>query len=62
MGPVFYLVQCDGGLPPISAVLLADWPHELHPCPCPSCAGDGAPHLEPGPSLSARVGGLGRRF
>ena len=26
MGPMFYLVQCEGGLPPISAVVLADWP------------------------------------
>ena len=29
MGPMFYLVQCEGGLPPISAVILADWPHGL---------------------------------
>ena len=29
MGPIFYLVQCDGVLRPISAVLLADWPHEF---------------------------------
>ena len=29
MGPMFYLVQCDGALRPISAVLLADWPHEF---------------------------------
>ena len=62
MGPMFYLVQCDGGLPPISAVLLADWPHEFHPCPCTSGAGDGATHPGPGPSLSARVGGWVRRF
>ena len=49
-----------GGCPPfqISAVLLADWPHEFQPCPCPSGAGDGATHLGPGPSLSARVGGM----
>jgi hypothetical protein len=29
MGPVFYLVQCDGALRPISAVLLGNWPHEF---------------------------------
>ena len=29
MGPVFYLVQCDGGLPPISAVLVGNRPHEF---------------------------------
>ena len=62
MGPMFYLVQSHGALRPISAVLLADWPHEFQPCPCPSGAGDGATHLGPGPLLSARVGGLGRRF
>ena len=27
MGPVFYLVQCDGVRDPISAVLLGNWPH-----------------------------------
>ena len=62
MGPVFYLVQCDGVRDPISAVLLGNWPHELQPWTCASGAGDGATHLGPGPSLSARVGGLGRRF
>ena len=29
MGPMFYLVQSNGVLRPISAVLLADWPHEF---------------------------------
>ena len=33
MGPMFYLVQCDGELLPISAVLLADWPHGFAPAP-----------------------------
>ena len=33
MGPMFYLVQCEGGLPPISAVVLADWPRESFPRP-----------------------------
>ena len=62
MGPVFYLVQCDGVRDPISAVLLGNWPHEPQPWPCASGAGDGATHLGPGPSLSVRVGGWGRRF
>ena len=26
MGPVFYLVQCDGALRPISAMILGNWP------------------------------------
>ena len=34
MGPVFYLVQCDGVRDPISAVLLGNWPHELQPWTC----------------------------
>ena len=29
MGPVFYLVQSNGVLRPISAVLLGNWPHEF---------------------------------
>ena len=29
MGPMFYLVQSHGALRPISAVILADWPHEF---------------------------------
>ena len=29
MGPVFYLVQCDGVRDLISAVLLGNWPHEF---------------------------------
>ena len=29
MGPVFYLVQCEEGLPLISAVLLGNWPREF---------------------------------
>ena len=62
MGPMFYLVQCEGGLPPISAVLLADWPHEFQPWQRASGAGGGATHRGPGPSLSARVEGWGRRF
>ena len=62
MGPMFYLVQCEGELLPISAVLLADWPHEFQPWPCDSGAGDGATHRGSGPLLSARVEGLGRRF
>ena len=44
MGPMFYLVQSHGALRPISAVLLADWPHEFQPWPCYSGAGDGATH------------------
>ena len=39
MGPVFYLVQCDGGLPPISAVLLGNWPHEFALAPSPGKGG-----------------------
>ena len=31
MGPMFYLVQCEEARCLISAVLLADWPHELQP-------------------------------
>ena len=62
MGPVFYLVQCEEELLLISAVLLGNWPREFQPWPCSSGAGDRATHLGPGPSLSARVGGLGRRF
>ena len=29
MGPVFYLVQSNGVLRPISTVLLGNWPHEF---------------------------------
>ena len=29
MGPMFYLVQCEGELLLISAVLLGNWPHEF---------------------------------
>ena len=39
MGPVFYLVQCDGGLPAISAVLVGNWPHEFALAPCPGKGG-----------------------
>ena len=35
MGPVFYLVQWNGGLPPISAVMLGNWPHEFALAPSP---------------------------
>ena len=35
MGPMFYLVQSHGALRPISAVMLADWPHEFALAPCP---------------------------
>ena len=35
MGPMFYIVQSNGVLRPISAVLLADWPHEFQPWPSP---------------------------
>ena len=45
MGPTFYLVQCDGALRPISAVLLADWPHEFALAPFPGKGG-----LRPRPS------------
>ena len=62
MGPMFYLVQCEEELLLISAVLLADWPHEFQPWPCASGAGDGAAHPGSGPSLPARVEGEGRRF
>ena len=53
MGPMFYLVQCEEELLLISAVLLADWPHEFPPWPCSRGAGDGAMHCGSGPSLSA---------
>ena len=44
MGPVFYLVQSNGGLPPISAVLLGNWPHELALAPSlEKRAGGGCP-------------------
>ena len=62
MGPVFYLVQSNGVRDPISAVPLGNWPHELQPWPCASGAGDGTTHRGSGLSLSARVGGWGRRF
>ena len=39
MGPMFYLVQSHGGLPPISAVVLADWPHEFALAPFPGKGG-----------------------
>ena len=45
MGPMFYLVQCEGGLPPISAVVLADWPRESFPRPTPGPCTEPAGHL-----------------
>ena len=39
MGPVFYLVQWNGGLPPISAVILGNWPHEFALAPSPGKGG-----------------------
>ena len=62
MGPMFYLVQCEEELLLISAVLLADWPHEFQPWPCAGGAGDGDKHRGSGLPPSARVGGWGRRF
>ena len=62
MGPIFYLVQSKEELLLISAVLLADWPHEFQPWPCASGAGDGDKHRGSGLPPSAHVGGWGRRF
>ena len=45
MGPMFYLVQCEGGLPPISAVVLADWPRESVPRPTPGPCTEPPGHL-----------------
>ena len=45
MGPMFYLVQCEGGLPPISAVVLADWPRESFPRPTPGPCTEPLGHL-----------------
>ena len=39
MGPVFYLVQWNGGLPPISAAILGNWPHEFALAPSPGKGG-----------------------
>ena len=39
MGPVFYLVQCDGVRDPISAVILGNWPHEFALAPSPGKGG-----------------------
>ena len=39
MGPMFYLVQSHGALRPISAVVLADWPHEFALAPFPGKGG-----------------------
>ena len=39
MGPVSYLVQWNGGLPPISAVILGNWPHEFALAPSPGKGG-----------------------
>ena len=39
MGPMFYLVQSHGALRPISAVILADWPHEFALAPFPRKGG-----------------------
>ena len=39
MGPMFYLVQSHGALRPISAVMLADWPHEFALAPFPGKGG-----------------------
>ena len=55
MGPMFYLVQCEGGLPPISAVVLADWPRESFPRPTPG------PCTEPLGHLGLRWGSPVRR-
>ena len=59
MGPVFYLVQCDGALRPISAMILGNWPHEFQPGPCASGAGDGATHHGARPFALGARGGLG---
>ena len=60
MGPMFYLVQSHGALRPISAVMLADWPHEFALAPFP---GKGGLHPRP-PALPAAAfpvhGGLRR--
>ena len=39
MGPVFYLVQSNGALRPISAVILGNWPHEFALAPSPGKGG-----------------------
>ena len=61
MGPVFYLVQCDGVRDPISAVLLGNWPHGF--ALAPSRGKKGGRRL---PRVTGCVfggsGGLGRRF
>ena len=62
MGPMFYLVQCEEALRLISAVLLADWPHEFQPGPCASGAGDGTTHHGARPFALGARGGLGAAF
>ena len=54
MGPVFYLVQCDGVRDPISAVLLGNWPHGLALAPAPGKKG--------GRRLPRVAGGVGGRL
>ena len=59
MGPVFYLVQSNEGLPPISAVLLGNWPHEFALAPSRGKRGGAQCLFLPcGPSLGA--GGAGQ--
>ena len=62
MGPIFYLVQCDGVLRPISAVLLGNWPHEFA-LPTPWGKGGGSQRLSLPcwPSLGAGGAGLPKK-